>query len=39
MFVSATIVREIAVLKGDVSEFVDPGVLKRLAAKVSQMGT
>jgi len=39
MFVSATIVREIAVLKGDVSQFVDPDVLKRLAAKVSQMGT
>ena len=34
MFVSATIVREIAVLNGDVSEFVDPSVLKRLSAKV-----
>lgn len=36
MFVSATIVREIAVLNGDVSEFVDPIVLKRLSAKVRE---
>jgi len=38
MFVSATIVREIAVLKGDVSQFVHPTVLNRLDAKVRQMG-
>lgn len=38
MFVSATIVREIAVLNGDVSEFVDPSVLKRLVAKVRERG-
>jgi len=36
MFVSATIVREIAVLNGDASEFVHPTVLARLAEKVRQ---
>ncbi|HKO88605.1 MAG TPA: pantetheine-phosphate adenylyltransferase [Burkholderiales bacterium] len=33
-FVSATIVREIAVLGGDVSQFVHPAVAARLKAKV-----
>jgi pantetheine-phosphate adenylyltransferase len=36
MFVSATIVREIAKFGGDVSSFVHPRVLERLAAKVAQ---
>jgi pantetheine-phosphate adenylyltransferase len=35
MFISATLVREIAVLGGDVSKFVHPAVAKRLKAKVS----
>ena len=34
MFVSATIVREIASLGGDVSKFVPPQVQRRLAAKI-----
>jgi pantetheine-phosphate adenylyltransferase len=34
MFISATLVREIATLGGDVSKFVHPLVQKRLAAKV-----
>jgi pantetheine-phosphate adenylyltransferase len=34
MFVSATIVREIASLGGDVSKFVPPLVQKRLADKI-----
>lgn len=34
MFVSATLVREIALLGGDVSKFVHPLVRDRLAAKV-----
>jgi pantetheine-phosphate adenylyltransferase len=34
MFISATLVREIASLGGDVSKFVDPLVAKRLKAKV-----
>ncbi|MBX9812204.1 MAG: pantetheine-phosphate adenylyltransferase [Burkholderiales bacterium] len=38
MFVSATIVREISVLGGDVSKFVHPHVAKRLAAKIKQLG-
>ncbi|MFM9968511.1 MAG: pantetheine-phosphate adenylyltransferase [Burkholderiales bacterium] len=38
MFVSATIVREIATLNGDVSQFVHPTVLKRLADKVGKIG-
>jgi pantetheine-phosphate adenylyltransferase len=38
MFVSATIVREISVLGGDVSKFVPAPVAKRLAAKVKQLG-
>jgi pantetheine-phosphate adenylyltransferase len=35
MFISATLVREIAILGGDVSEFVHPGVAKRLKQKSS----
>lgn len=38
MFISATIVREIAVLGGDVSKFVAPQVVARLSAKVAQLG-
>lgn len=38
MFVSATIVREISVLGGDVSKFVPPLVAKRMAAKIRQLG-
>ncbi len=34
-FVSATFVREIATLNGDVSNFVAPSVLRRLRARVS----
>jgi pantetheine-phosphate adenylyltransferase len=35
MFISATLVREIASLGGDVSKFVHPHVQKRLKAKVT----
>jgi len=38
MFISATIVREISVLGGDVRKFVNPVVAKRLKAKIKQMG-
>ena len=38
MFVSATIVREISILGGDVGKFVSPHVAERLAAKIRQMG-
>ena len=38
MFISATLVREIAVLGGDVSKFVHPAVGARLAAKVRALG-
>ncbi len=38
MFISATIVREISVLGGDVSKFVPAPVAKRLAAKIKQLG-
>jgi pantetheine-phosphate adenylyltransferase len=38
MFISATIVREIAVLGGDVTKFVPPTVARRLADKVQQLG-
>lgn len=37
MFVSATIVREIAVLGGDASMFVPPAIQRRLADKVAQI--
>jgi pantetheine-phosphate adenylyltransferase len=36
MFISATMVREIASLGGDVSKFVHPLVAERLAAKLQQ---
>jgi pantetheine-phosphate adenylyltransferase len=39
MFISATLVREIATLGGDVSKFVDPTVRARLAAKVKALGS
>ena len=38
MFISATIVREIAMLGGDVGPFVPPAVQERLRAKVKQLG-
>lgn len=38
MFISATLVREIAVLGGDVAKFVHPFVGARLAAKVRFLG-
>ena len=38
MFISATLVREIAILGGDVSKFVHPFVGQRLAAKVRSLG-
>ena len=38
MFISATLVREIAALGGDVSKFVHPLVRDRLAAKVKTLG-
>ena len=38
MFISATLVREIATLGGDVSKFVDPIVRAKLAAKVKSRG-
>ncbi len=38
MFISATLVREIATLGGDVAKFVHPLVGKRLAAKVKALG-
>ena len=38
MFISATIVREIAVLGGDVEKFVHPTVATKLRAKIAQMG-
>ena len=38
MFISATLVREIATLGGDVSKFVDPIVGEKLTAKVKSLG-
>jgi pantetheine-phosphate adenylyltransferase len=38
MFISATLVREIATLGGDVSKFVHPVVRQKLAAKVKALG-
>jgi pantetheine-phosphate adenylyltransferase len=38
MFISATLVREIATLGGDVSKFVHPLVRERLIAKVKSLG-
>ena len=37
MFISATIVREIAILGGDVSKFVHPAVSERLHKKVAEL--
>ncbi|MEK6245012.1 MAG: pantetheine-phosphate adenylyltransferase [Pseudomonadota bacterium] len=37
MFISATLVREIATLGGDVSKFVHPVVREKLAAKVKSL--
>ncbi len=36
MFISATMVREIAILGGDVSKFVQPTIRERLAKKVAE---
>ena len=36
MFISATMVREIAILGGDVSKFVHPAICQRLAKRVSE---
>ena len=38
MFISATLVREIATLGGDVSKFVHPIVREKLAAKAKSLG-
>ena len=38
MFISATLVREIAALGGDVAKFVHPSVRVKLAAKVKTLG-
>ena len=38
MFVSATIVREISTMGGDVSKFVPPHVAEQLHAKIKQLG-
>lgn len=38
MFISATIVREISVLGGDVRKFVAPHVAEQLTAKIKQLG-
>ena len=39
MFISATLVREIATLGGDVSEFVHPSVVQRFKRKKSSAGS
>jgi pantetheine-phosphate adenylyltransferase len=38
MFLSATLVREISVMGGDVSKFVSPAVAGRLKAKIKDLG-
>jgi pantetheine-phosphate adenylyltransferase len=38
MFISATLVREIAILGGDISKFVDPRVAARFKAKQQKSG-
>lgn len=38
MFLSATLVREISVLGGDVSKFVSPDVAQRLKTKIKDLG-
>ena len=39
LFISATMVREIAVLGGDVSKFVQPAICGRLAKRVREIST
>jgi len=39
MFISATMVREIAILGGDVSKFVQPAICERLAKRVQEIST
>jgi len=39
LFISATMVREIAVLGGDVSKFVQPAICGRLARRVREIST
>jgi pantetheine-phosphate adenylyltransferase len=39
MFISATMVREIAMLGGDVSKFVQPAICERLAKRVREIST
>ncbi|NDU92884.1 MAG: pantetheine-phosphate adenylyltransferase [Ferrovum sp.] len=39
MFISSTIVREIALLKGDVSQFVNPDIRGRLERHVQMLGS
>jgi len=39
LFISATMVREIAVLGGDVSKFVQPAIRERLAKRVREIST
>jgi pantetheine-phosphate adenylyltransferase len=38
MFLSATLVREISVMGGDVSKFVSPVIAERLKAKIRELG-
>jgi pantetheine-phosphate adenylyltransferase len=38
MFLSATLVREISVMGGDVSKFVSPAISGRLKAKIKDLG-
>jgi pantetheine-phosphate adenylyltransferase len=38
MFLSATLVREISVMGGDVSKFVSPVIAGRLQAKIQELG-
>lgn len=38
MFLSATLVREISILGGDVTKFVSPQVAKRLKVKIRELG-
>ena len=39
LFISATMVREIAILGGDVSKFVQPAIRERLAKRVREIST
>ena len=38
MFLSATLVREISVMGGDVSQFVSPVIAQRLKQKIQGLG-